>query len=85
MDFLGYFIGGLFVGEIKVEMYEMIRYLNLILLFNKLCYLMGVGVFEDLLENVINGVDMFDCVLFIRNVRYGIVFIIIGKVIIKNK
>ena len=46
---------------------------------------MGVGAPEDLLENVINGVDMFDCVLPTRNARHGTALTTIGKVTIKNK
>ncbi|MBN3490390.1 tRNA guanosine(34) transglycosylase Tgt [Acholeplasma equirhinis] len=85
LDFPGYSIGGLSVGETKKEMYEMTRFLNPILPFDKPRYLMGVGAPEDLLENVINGVDMFDCVLPTRNARHGSALTTIGKVQVKNQ
>lgn len=85
LDFPGYSIGGLSVGETKEEMYEMTKFLNPILPFDKPRYLMGVGAPEDLIMNVINGVDMFDCVLPSRNARHGQVFTSYGKVNIKNK
>lgn len=71
MDFPGYSIGGLSVGETKAEMYEITKYLNPILPFDKPRYLMGVGSPDDLVENVINGMDMFDCVLPTRIARHG--------------
>lgn len=83
IDFPGYSIGGLSVGETKAEMYEMTKFLNPILPFDKPRYLMGVGAPEDLLENVINGVDMFDCVLPTRNARHGSAFTTYGKVQVK--
>lgn len=85
MDFPGYSIGGLSVGEPKEKMYDMTRFLNPILPFDKPRYLMGVGAPEDLLENVINGIDMFDCVLPTRNARHGTALTTLGKVQIKNK
>ncbi|CCV64441.1 Queuine tRNA-ribosyltransferase [Alteracholeplasma palmae J233] len=84
MDFPGYSIGGLSVGETKEEMYEMTEYLNDIIPKNKPRYLMGVGAPEDLVENVINGVDMFDCVLPTRIARHGTALTTEGKVVIKN-
>ena len=85
MDFPGYSIGGLSVGETKEEMYEMTEFLNSILPFDKPRYLMGVGAPEDLVMNVINGVDMFDCVLPSRNARHGTALTTYGKVNIKRK
>src|SRR5690606_7930743 len=85
LDFPGYSIGGLSVGETKKEMYEMTRFLNPILPFDKPRYLMGVGAPEDLVENVINGIDMFDCVLPTRNARHGSALTTIGKVQVKNE
>lgn len=84
IGFDGYSIGGLSVGEPKREMYRITEFLNPILPFDKPRYLMGVGAPEDLVENVINGVDMFDCVLPTRNARHGTVFTTEGKVNIKN-
>jgi queuine tRNA-ribosyltransferase len=85
MDFPGYSIGGLSVGETKHEMYEMTKFLNPILPFDKPRYLMGVGAPDDLVENVINGIDMFDCVLPTRIARHGSALTTIGKVVIKNQ
>ncbi len=85
MDFPGYSIGGLSVGETKKEMYDMTRFLNPIMPFNKPRYLMGVGAPEDLVENVINGIDMFDCVLPTRNARHGTALTTEGKIQIKNQ
>jgi len=85
MDFPGYSIGGLSVGEKKHEMYEMTEFLNPILPFDKPRYLMGVGSPDDLVENVINGIDMFDCVLPTRIARHGSALTTLGKVVIKNQ
>ena len=84
IGFDGYSIGGLSVGEPKREMYRITKFLNPILPFDKPRYLMGVGSPEDLVENVINGVDMFDCVMPTRNARHGTVFTTSGKINIKN-
>ena len=85
MDFPGYSIGGLSVGEKKHEMYEMTAFLNPILPFDKPRYLMGVGAPDDLVENVINGIDMFDCVLPTRIARHGSALTTEGKIVIKNQ
>ncbi len=85
MDFPGYSIGGLSVGETKEEMYEITKFLNPILPFNKPRYLMGVGAPDDLINNVINGIDMFDCVLPTRIARHGTALTTEGKVVIKNQ
>lgn len=85
IDFPGYSIGGLSVGETKEEMYEITKFLNPILPFDKPRYLMGVGAPEDLIMNVINGVDMFDCVLPTRNARHGSALTTYGKVNIKRQ
>ncbi len=84
MDFPGYSIGGLSVGETKAEMYEITEFLNPILPFDKPRYLMGVGAPDDLIENVIHGIDMFDCVLPTRIARHGTALTTHGKVVIKN-
>jgi queuine tRNA-ribosyltransferase len=73
-DFDGYSIGGLAIGEKKEEMYKVTKLLNNILPTNKPRYLMGVGAIDDLLENIKNGVDMFDCVLPSRNARHGMFY-----------
>jgi queuine tRNA-ribosyltransferase len=85
MNFPGYSIGGLSVGETKHEMYEMTKFLNPILPFDKPRYLMGVGAPDDLVENVINGIDMFDCVLPTRIARHGTALTTVGKIVIKNQ
>lgn len=84
MDFEGYAIGGLSVGEPAPLMYEMVEVVNEILPQNKPRYLMGVGTPENLIENVARGVDMFDCVMPTRNGRNGMLFTSEGIVNIKN-
>ena len=84
MDFLGYGIGGLSVGEPKEDMYEMAAICTENLPENKPRYLMGVGKPEDLLEGIACGVDMFDCVMPTRNGRNGTVFTGNGPITIKN-
>ncbi|MBC7476170.1 MAG: tRNA guanosine(34) transglycosylase Tgt [Candidatus Sericytochromatia bacterium] len=74
MDFPGYAIGGLSVGEDKDAMYDVLTYAASFLPENKPRYLMGVGTPEDLLEGVKNGIDMFDCVMPTRIGRHGTVF-----------
>ncbi len=83
MDFPGYSIGGLAVGEPPEVMYEMTDFTTDLLPDNKPKYLMGVGKPEDILENIERGVDMFDCVIPTRNARNGTVFSKAGKMIIK--
>lgn len=84
MDFPGYSIGGLAVGESKEELLEITEFLNNILPQNKPRYLMGVGTPLDLLNNIANGCDMFDCVMPTRNARKGTIFTRNGKMIIKS-
>jgi queuine tRNA-ribosyltransferase len=84
LDFDGYAIGGLSVGEPKAEMYEVAEYSAQLLPRHRPRYLMGVGTPEDLVECVARGIDMFDCVMPTRNARNGCVFTSQGKVIIKN-
>ena len=84
MDFDGYSIGGTSVGEDKDTMYKMvedgIRYLP----EDKPRYLMGVGEPIDIIEGVLRGIDMFDCVLPTRIARHGNAFTESGKINIKN-
>jgi len=84
LDFEGYAVGGLSVGEPKAEMYEVAEYTAQLLPRHRPRYLMGVGTPEDLVECVARGIDMFDCVMPTRNARNGCVFTSQGKVIIKN-
>jgi len=83
MDFPGYSIGGLAVGEEKDDMFRLTKLLDDILPREKPRYLMGVGTPSDLLQNVANGVDMFDCVMPTRNARKGSIFTRHGKMIVK--
>lgn len=84
LDFPGYSIGGLSVGEPKELMYEMLEYTVPELPANKPRYLMGVGSPDALIEGVIRGIDMFDCVLPTRIARNGTVMTSQGKVVIRN-
>ena len=84
IDFPGYSIGGLSVGESKEEMYNMLEYLKTIMPEDKPRYLMGVGSPDDLIVGSMNGIDMFDCVLPTRLARHGSALTHFGKVVIKN-
>src|SRR5216110_1785175 len=84
IDFDGYAIGGLSVGEEKHLMVEVIEEIAPRMPADKPRYLMGVGTPEDLVEAVARGVDMFDCVLPTRNGRTGQAFTSRGKLNIKN-
>ena len=84
MDFNGYAIGGLSVGEPKEEMMEVLSYLPDHMPQDKPRYLMGVGTPIDLVEGVASGVDMFDCVMPSRNARNGYLFTSEGVVKIRN-
>jgi queuine tRNA-ribosyltransferase len=84
LDFEGYAVGGLSVGEPKAEMYEIAEYTAGLLPSDRPRYLMGVGTPADLVECVARGIDMFDCVMPTRNARNGGVFTSQGKVVIKN-
>jgi queuine tRNA-ribosyltransferase len=85
MDFDGFAIGGLSVGELNEEMYDTVEWTTQFMPKEKPRYLMGVGTPEDLVENVSRGVDMFDCVMPTRNARNGTLFTSFGKVTIKAK
>ena len=84
MNFDGYAIGGLSVGEPKEEMMDVLSYLPGHMPSNKPRYLMGVGTPSDLVEGVACGVDMFDCVMPSRNARNGYLFTSEGIVKIRN-
>ncbi len=85
IDFPGYSIGGLSVGESKDEMYSMLEYLKTIMPEDKPRYLMGVGSPDDLVIGSMNGIDMFDCVLPTRLARHGSALTHSGRIIIRNK
>ena len=84
MDFDGYSVGGTSVGEDKETMYKMVEYSTPYLPEDKLRYLMGVGDPIDLIENVMRGIDIFDCVSPTRLARHGHAYTKYGKVNIKN-
>jgi queuine tRNA-ribosyltransferase len=84
MDFPGFGIGGLSVGETKDEMNAMLDVVTDILPENKPRYLMGVGSPEDLINGVLRGVDMFDCVLPTRLARHHNAMIPTGRINLKN-
>ncbi|TDI69869.1 MAG: tRNA guanosine(34) transglycosylase Tgt [Bacteroidetes bacterium] len=85
LDFPGYAIGGLSVGEPAEEMYAMVEIVNEILPSDKPRYLMGVGTPSNLVQNVARGVDMFDCVMPTRNGRNGMLFTTEGIINIRNR
>lgn len=84
MDFDGYSVGGTSVGEDKKTMYKMVEYSTKHLPENKIRYLMGVGDPIDLIENVMRGIDIFDCVAPTRLARHGHAYTKHGKINIKN-
>lgn len=83
LNFPGYGIGGLMIGEASMLTNEMVQVANQVIPEKKLRYLMGCGYPEDIIEAVGLGVDLFDCVLPTRNGRTGMAFTSQGKVIIK--
>jgi queuine tRNA-ribosyltransferase len=84
IDFDGYAIGGLSVGEEKSVMYGVVEEIAPLMPADSPRYLMGVGTPEDLIECVARGIDMFDCVLPTRNGRTGQAFTSRGKLNVKN-
>jgi queuine tRNA-ribosyltransferase len=84
MNFHGYAIGGLSVGEPKEDMQRVLAYTAPRLPHHKPRYLMGVGTPEDLVEGVGHGVDMFDCVMPTRNARNGSLFTRRGDLRLRN-
>ncbi|RJQ49317.1 MAG: tRNA guanosine(34) transglycosylase Tgt [Nitrospiraceae bacterium] len=85
LNFEGYAIGGLSVGEPKGLMYEMINFTTPLLPKDKPRYLMGIGDLLDVLEAVAAGIDMFDCVMPTRNARNGTMFTSRGRISIKRE
>ena len=84
IDLPGYAIGGLSVGEPKPMMYDILEHTTPFMPVDKPRYLMGVGSPDDLIEGVIRGVDMFDCVLPTRIARNGTAMTSQGKVVVRN-
>jgi len=85
LDFPGYAVGGLSVGEPKADMLRVLERLDPVLPPDKPRYLMGVGTPGDILEAVARGVDLFDCVLPTRNGRNGQLFTRAGRLSIRNR
>ena len=85
IDFPGYAIGGLSVGESHEEMYHSLEVLNEIMPKNKPRYLMGVGYPLNIVESIARGVDMFDCVMPTRNGRNATVFTSTGRLNMRGK
>ncbi|MDR2055358.1 MAG: tRNA guanosine(34) transglycosylase Tgt, partial [Desulfovibrio sp.] len=85
LNFDGFAVGGLSVGESKAEMHEMIRYIAPLLPDGRPRYLMGVGTPLDIARGILAGMDMFDCVLPTRNARNGTLYTSLGKVNIRRR
>ena len=85
LDLPGYAVGGLSVGEPKELMCEMLEFTTQFLPKNKPRYLMGVGTPDYLIEAVLRGIDMCDCVLPTRIARNGTALTSKGKVVVRNK
>ena len=84
LDFPGYAIGGLSVGEPKDIMYEVLEATTPLMPTNKPRYLMGVGSPDSLIEGAMRGVDMFDCVLPTRIARNGTCMTSKGRLVVRN-
>jgi queuine tRNA-ribosyltransferase len=84
MDFDGYAVGGLAVGEPQPTMLRVIEDVMPELPTDRPRYLMGVGTPHDIVEAVARGIDMFDCVLPTRNGRHGVAFTRFGRINLKN-
>ncbi|MFH1621646.1 MAG: tRNA guanosine(34) transglycosylase Tgt [Candidatus Omnitrophota bacterium] len=84
MDFIGYAIGGLSVGEPEDLRYNTLSFTAENLPFDKPRYAMGIGMPEDILEGISSGVDMFDCVIPTRYGRNGTAFTSGGRIVVRN-
>jgi len=84
LDLPGYAIGGLAVGETKAEMHAVLEALHPVLPAGKPRYLMGVGAPEDLVNGVLRGIDIFDCVLPTRIARNGAALVLGGRINLRN-
>ena len=84
LDFNGYAVGGLAVGETQNQMFDVLDNIVKLMPRNKPRYLMGVGTPSDILGAVKRGIDMFDCVIPTRSGRTGLAFTWEGKINLKN-
>jgi queuine tRNA-ribosyltransferase len=84
LDFPGYSVGGLSVGEDKPDLARVLEQMDALLPAQRPRYLMGVGTPSDIVEGVARGVDLFDCVLPTRNARNGQLFTSAGRLSIRN-
>jgi queuine tRNA-ribosyltransferase len=84
LDFPGYAVGGLAVGETKAQLHHVLDVLDPILPEARPRYLMGVGTLEDFFETVARGIDLFDCVLPTRLARHGSAFTREGRLNLRN-
>jgi queuine tRNA-ribosyltransferase len=84
LDFPGYAVGGLSVGEPKDVMNRVLEFTTPLLPSNKPRYLMGVGSPDSLIDGSIRGIDMFDCVLPTRIARNGTLMTSTGRLVVKN-
>lgn len=85
LDLPGYAIGGLAVGESKADMYKVLEWMHPVLPQNKPRYLMGVGEPDDLVNAVLRGVDIFDCVIPTRLARHNTALVKGGRLNLRNK
>ncbi len=85
LDFDGYALGGLGIGEPKSQFMDIVEKTNEVLPEARPRYLMGVGYTSDIVKTVAAGVDLFDCVMPTRNARNGTLFTSQGRILIKNK
>lgn len=84
MDFDGYAVGGLAIGEPLKEMYDIVDVSTEVMPKHKPRYLMGVGTPQNILRSIELGIDMFDCVMPTRNARNGTIYTTTGRVNIRN-
>lgn len=84
IGFTGYAIGGLAVGESKAEMYRTLDFTIPMLPEDRPRYLMGVGEPDDLIEGILRGIDIFDCVIPTRLARHGAALTAHGRINVKN-
>ncbi len=85
LDFDGYALGGLGIGEAKSQLFDILEKSDALLPKDRPRYLMGIGYINDIFEAVERGMDLFDCVLPTRNARNGSLFTNRGVIVIKNQ